>query len=172
MNKILTIALFLGLAFTASAQDINLLKIQRFDPTVAAGPAQQFSWTTSATLKSGTTDTTEWFSFNSPGAVDTLLEAVVGVYADSMDALITAQYGTNSRLIASNVADSIKYNSPAAGAIYNFPAKGKALWFTRPAGATQVRLIIKLSATGNEAGLATQSRNKTYWAGIATRIKK
>lgn len=171
MNKILTLALFLGLAFTASAQDIVKLNINRFTASLPAG-AQNSAWTTSATLKISQTDTTEWFAFNSPGISDTLLEVLVGTRADSMSASITVQYGGDGLPIKTNVIDSIQYRVPGAATAFAVPAKGKSLWFTRPPGATQVRVIVATSATGNQNGLATQAQNKTYWVGIATRIKK
>lgn len=172
MNKILTLALFLGLAFTASAQDIVKLNINRFTASLPAG-AQNSAWTTSATLKASQTDTTEWFAFNSPGISDTLLEVLVGTRADSMHASIKVQYGGDGLPILTNVIDSIKYNAVGVtAAAFAVPAKGKSLWFTRPPGATQVRVIVATAATGNQNGLATQAQNKTYWVGIATRIKK
>ena len=169
MKNILTLVLMLGLAVSVSAQSLTELKIQRFS---ASKPAASQSWTTTASIKSSQVDTTAWFEFNSITPNDTLLEAIVGTLADSMSASITVQYGTKGVATKTNLLDSIQYRVPLAAAGYNVPAKGKALWFTRPPGATMVRIIIGFSSTGNQNGLATQSQNKTYWAAIATRIKK
>lgn len=169
MKNILTLVLMLGLAVSVSAQSLTTLKIQRFS---ASKPAASQSWTTTASIKSGQTDTTAWFEFNSITPNDTLLEAIVGTLADSISASITVQYGVGGVMVKTNVIDSIQYRVPVANASFNVPAKGKALWFTRPPGATMVRIIIAFNAAGNQNGLATQSQNKTYWAAIATRIKK
>lgn len=168
-KMILFLALLLGVT-SVYAQKQELLTVKRFSASRSQA-TQYLGWSKTPSLKNSQTDTTEFFKFSNTNILDTLLEAVVfSTNADSLKGKYQVQYATsNGLVISTGVADSITYNVP--GSSESFPAHGKQLWFTRPGGASAVRVIVTTAATMNEGGyLGTPT--KTYSVGITTRFKK
>jgi len=162
------IVLIALLTVSVSAQDLTILKVKRFSPTLSS-QNQYKGWTTAPSLKISQTDTTEIFTLSSSSPIDTLIESVVfSSVADTLKMSIYAQYTLRGRPAGTGIIDSLVYNNLATSV--GVPMKGKRLWFTRPAGADGVRLIIATAATMNHGGyLATPT--KTYNAAIVTRMK-
>jgi hypothetical protein len=164
MRKLIFIAL-LAFSFVAQAQEVKWVKVLR-----TTAPSIKASAFDNPTLLNSRTDTTEWTTLGSQAALDTILEAVFSANVDSTKLTIKVQFGINGNVMFTTQVDSAaKGQWPAAATdAANRSAVGQKLWYRRPAGADQMRIIITTASTGNQgAYLATP--NKTYRVGIINR---
>lgn len=158
MKRLMLVLAMFAMVGVASAQVSSTssidLTIQRFNASTASGAnAQSYNWNTHATLINGQTDTTEWYQITALSAVDSLIEAVWYSKADTAHGAYVVQWAFNKKIISKSDSGFVSTNAGTAGYASAIP-----LFFRRPAGANQLRVIFKAWATGN----ADQTADATY----------